>query len=443
MKKLFFLVLLSFNSIQHTYAQKADNQIANLINEENWFELIDEYPQLKDSMQSPFMKLVAETMIDIHTNRTADAVKNIDLMFNKYQSDLGQSIIGFIALRTQLLVKLGRYAEAADFLRNALDRFKSQGVTKGLESMENYWMSINSVRSYLPMSISRPDADSQVKFALQEWHTKKIEPWMKSRTKKMPEYNSLAIMVPVAFHGENMQFVFDTGAGATFLTEKFARDKGLPLVGDSITLNGTQKGLRTYIDSLQIGDITVHNIIAYVGLDDNNKIFDLIGFDAALGRDVMSAIGEIQISMSDSTLRFPIHSSAMPPSGINLLDNAFVKTGYSEDRLPFLFDTGNSDNVGCYLYSPFYTKYKQFVDANATTDSISGGGYAYAKTKEVKIIPTIQLYVGNKNISFKGAILERNDGLGLNRCYGNIGIAAVLQNKKTIINFKDMFLKFE
>lgn len=393
MKKLFFLVLLSFNSIQHTYAQKADNQIANLINEENWFELIDEYPQLKDSMQSPFMKLVAETMIDIHTNRTADAVKNIDLMFNKYQSDLGQSIIGFIALRTQLLVKLGRYAEAADFLRNALDRFKSQGVTKGLESMENYWMSINSVRSYLPMSISRPDADSQVKFALQEWHTKKIEPWMKSRTKKMPEYNSLAIMVPVAFHGENMQFVFDTGAGATFLTEKFARDKGLPLVGDSITLNGTQKGLRTYIDSLQIGDITVHNIIAYVGLDDNNKIFDLIGFDAALGRDVMSAIGEIQISMSDSTLRFPIHSSAMPPSGINLLDNAFVKTGYSEDRLPFLFDTGNSDNVGCYLYSPFYTKYKQFVDANATTDSISGGGYAYAKTKEVKIIPTIQLYV--------------------------------------------------
>lgn len=443
MKKLFFLVLLSFNSIQHTYAQKADNQIANLINEENWFELIDEYPQLKDSMQSPFMKLVAETMIDIHTNRTADAVKNIDLMFNKYQSDLGQSIIGFIALRTQLLVKLGRYAEAADFLRNALDRFKSQGVTKGLESMENYWMSINSVRSYLPMSISRPDADSQVKFALQEWHTKKIEPWMKSRTKKMPEYNSLAIMVPVAFHGENMQFVFDTGAGATFLTEKFARDKGLPLVGDSITLNGTQKGLRTYIDSLQIGDITVHNIIAYVGLDDNNKIFDLIGFDAALGRDVMSAIGEIQISMSDSTLRFPIHSSAMPPSGINLLDNAFVKTGYSEDRLPFLFDTGNSDNVGCYLYSPFYTKYKQFVDANATTDSISGGGYAYAKTKEVKIIPTIQLYVGNKKISFKGAILERNDGLGLNRCYGNIGIAAVLQNKKTIINFKDMFLKFE
>lgn len=443
MKKVILLFMFAFACIQYSNAQEADIQIANLINDENWFELIEEYPQLKDSVESPFMKVLAETMIDIHTNKTADAVKNIDLMFNKYQSDLGQSILSFVALRAQLLVKLGRYAEAADFLRNALDQFKSQGVTKGLESMERYWKSINSIRSYPSMSISRPDVDSQVKFALQEWHTKKIEPWMKSRKEKVPEYKPLAIIVPAELHGDKVQFVFDTGAGATFLTEKFARSKGLKLIGDSVTMNGTQKGLRTYIDSLQIGNITIHNIIAYVGLDDNNKIFDLIGFDAALGRDVMSAIGEIQISMSDSTLRFPIHSGAVPQSGINLLDNAFVKAVYSGDRLPFLFDSGNSDNGGCYLYNPFYIKYKEFVDANAITDSISGGGYAYAKTKEVNIIPTIQLCIDNKNISFKGAILERNDELGLNHCYGNIGIAAVLQNKKTIINFKDMFLKFE
>ncbi len=443
MRKVCFLLLFAFTCIQYTSGQEADNHIANLINEEKWFELMHDYPQLKDSMQSPFMGVLAETMIDIHTNRTADAVKNIDLMFNNYQSDLGQSIFSFIALRAQLLVKLGRYADAADFLRGALDQFKNQGVTKGLESMERYWKSINSIRSYPPMSISRPAVDYHMKFTLQELHPNQIEPWMKSRKEKTPEYKPLAIMVPAVLHGEKAQFVFDTGAGATFLTEKFARSKGLALIGDSITMNGTQKGLRTCIDSLQIGDITIRNIIAYVGLDDNNKIFDLIGLDAILGRDVMAAIGEIQINMSDSTLVFPVQSTEMPQSGSNMLDNAFVKANYSGNQLPFLFDTGNSDNTDCNLYTPFYKRYEQFVNANASTDSISGGGYAYAKTKEVKIIPNINLSIDNHIIRFKAGILEPDDEQGLYNCYGNIGIAAVLQNKKTIINFKDMFLKFE
>ncbi len=443
MKKVLFLLLLAFACIQNICAQGADNRVADAINNEDWFGLIDEYPLLKDSLQSPFIRLLAETMIDIHTNKTADAVKNLDLLLDKHQSDLGKGILSFVALRAQLLAKSGRYADAADFLSGVLDQLKSQGAAQGFEGMERFWHSINSIRSYPPMSVSRPDADSQTRFALQEWHTAHIEPWMKSRTEKTPGYKPLAIMVPAVLHGEKVRFVFDTGAGATFLTEKFARSKGLPLIGDSITMNENQKGLRTYIDSLQIGGITIRNIIAYVGLDGNNKIFDLIGFDAALGRDVMSAIGEIQINMPDSTLVFPVQCTEMPPSGQNLLDNAFVKADYSGDRLPFLFDTGNSDNTCCNLYTPFYKRYGQFVDANAATDTISEGRYAYATTKEVKTLPNVNLSIDNHIIRFDAGILGSDDELGLHNCYGNIGIAAVLQNKKTIINFKDMFLKFE
>lgn len=41
------------------------------------------------------------------------------------------------------------------------------------------------------------------------------------------------------------------------------------------------------------------------------------------------------------------------------------------------------------------------------------------------------------------AIVDPESVLADDHCYGNIGIAAVLQHRKTIINFRDMFVKFE
>ena len=41
------------------------------------------------------------------------------------------------------------------------------------------------------------------------------------------------------------------------------------------------------------------------------------------------------------------------------------------------------------------------------------------------------------------AVVDPESPLADDHCHGNIGIAAVLQHRKTIINFRDMFVKFE
>ena len=86
----------------------------------------------------------------------------------------------------------------------------------------------------------------------------------------------------------------------SFVSEKFVREKGLPLIGDTVVYTGKSKGLRTVIDSLQIGEITVRNIVAGVGLEEESELFDLVGIGPILGRDVIAAIGETQICMDDS-----------------------------------------------------------------------------------------------------------------------------------------------
>ena len=51
--------------------------------------------------------------------------------------------------------------------------------------------------------------------------------------------------------------------------------------------------------------------------------------------------------------------------------------------------------------------------------------------------------IGNMPIQLVEAVVDEESALADEHCHGNIGIAAVLQHRMTIINFRDIFVKFE
>ena len=443
MARTIMILLLSLFSSQMISAQQSDQRIGELINTENWFALDKEYPILKDSMQVPFLKVVAEAMIARNFNQKERALECLNELLSNYQSDLGAGMFNVIILRAQLLEEMGRYAEAADFVKNVLDQLKGQGITEGLDAMEYFNQHVNAIREFPELNLSRPNHDVSVPFALKELKPKRIESWMRKKDERNPDAKSILMSVPVTFHGETIPFHFDTGAGMTFVSEKFVREKGLPLLGDSVTYTGNSKGLRTFIDSLQIGEITVRNIIAGVGLDDESEFLDLVGVGPILGRDVIAAIGETQICMNDSTILFPIETSPLPASGRNLLYNSHVEATAAGESLRFLFDTGNASNNACYLYAAYYNTHREAINKVATTDTISGGGYGRAGARGMKVVRPFCLSIGNMPIQLVEAVVDEESTLTDDHCHGNIGIAAVLQHRKTILNFRDMFVKFE
>lgn len=443
MSRIVIIILLSLLSFRTISAQQPDQRIGELINTENWFGLEKEYPILKDSIQVPFLKVVAEAMIARNFNQKERALECLNELLSKYQSDLGGGVFNFIILRAQLLEEMGRYAEAADFIKNVLDQLKGQGVTQGLDAMGYYYQHVNALRELPALSLSRPNHDVSVPFTLKELKPKRIESWMRKKDERNPDAKSVLMSIPVTLHGETIPFHFDTGAGTTFVTEKFVREKGLPLIGDSVIYTGNSKGLRTFIDSLQIGEITVRNIVAGVGLEKESELLDLVGVGPILGRDVISAIGETQICMEDSTMLFPFKTSQLPAYGRNMLYNSHVESTAGGESLRFLFDTGNASNNTCYLYAAYYNSHREIIDKIATTDTISGGGYGIAGAREMKVIRPFSLSIGNMPIKFVEAVVDEESTLTDEHCHGNIGIAAVLQHSKTIINFRDMFVKFE
>ncbi len=443
MSRIVIIILLSLLSFRTISAQQPDQRIGELINTENWFGLDKDYPLLKDSIQAPFLKVVAEAMIARNFNQKERALDCLNELLSNHQSDLGAGVFNFIILRAQLLEEMGRYAEAADFIKNVLDQLKGQGVTQGLDAMGYYYQHVNALRELPALSLSRPNHDVSVPFTLKELKPKRIESWMRKKDERNPDAKSVLMSIPVTLQGETIPFHFDTGAGMTFVTEKFVREKGLPLIGDSVIYTGNSKGLRTFIDSLQIGEITVRNIVAGVGLEKESELLDLVGVGPILGRDVISAIGETQICMKDSTMLFPFKTSQLPAYGRNMLYNSHVEATAGGESLRFLFDTGNASNNTCYLYAAYYNSHREIIDKIATTDTISGGGYGIAGAMEMKVIRPFSLSIGNMPIQLVEAVVDLESTLADEHCHGNIGIAAVLQHSKTIINFRDMFVKFE
>ena len=437
------IILLSLFSSLVISAQQPDQRIGELVNTEDWFRLDKEYPILKDSVQTPFLRVVAEAMIARNFNKKQRALECLNELLANHQSDLGAGVFNFIILRAQLLEEMGRYAEAADFIKNVLDQLKGQGVTQGLDAMEYYYQHVNVLRELPALSLSRPNHDVSVPFTLKELKPKRIESWMRKKDERNLDAKSVLMSIPVTLHGETIPFHFDTGAGTTFVTEKFVREKGLPLIGDTMTYTGNSKGLRTFIDSLQIGEITVRNIVAGVGFEKESELLDLVGVGPILGRDVITAIGETQICMDDSTMLFPLKTSPLPVYGRNILYNSHVEATADGEKLRFLFDTGNANNNACYLYAAYYNTHRETIDKIATTDTISGGGYGIAGAREMKVIRPFCLSIGNMPIQLVEAVVDEESSLVDDHCHGNIGIAAVLQHRKTILNFRDMFVNFE
>lgn len=418
-------------------AQQADKRVADLVNSEDWFALEQEYPSLKDSIHADFMKLVAEAMIGWKFNQKDDALDAIEELLGKHQREIGsQAATNFAMMRLRLLGEQGRYAEAADGARKMLDQLSSAG-SGGLETLRSMYTQYNSLRGIPAMSVSRPNRDAYVPFTIQGFKSRDREAWM------MPGrmgFQGYLMTVPVTVHGKHLPFIFDTGASSTFIMEKTAKDLGLRILPDTIMLNGNQKGLRAYVDSMQVGEVTVRNMIVYVGLPNALDVV-VSGIDAVLGMDFINAIGETQILFDQWQLKFPYRQTAMPETGRNITNDMLMKATKDGHMLQFTLDTGDTTAE---LYVSYYERFRKEVDAVAVKDRITKGSYGNVSNIETLFLPNgVSFKVGSTPVTIDEIYILPETGNRLHHHDGRMGMDLIRRFRKTTINLHDMFVKFE
>lgn len=434
MKKLLSILVGITLPLLSLSAQEADMKVGELINKSDWFTLDERFSVLRDSIQTPFLKLLAEIMIDNNFNRPDGALQKIGQLLSTHQQDIGSdNVCSFILLASIIDGQCGNYAKAADSLKGFMDQLKQQGATMDFSSFEALYNNYNELREFPAPNISRPNEDVEIPVKIEPVKLLKLIDGEKSR--------GLRINIPVTIHNKQYNFIFDTGAASTYMSEKFAKEVGVKIIKDSLLLNEGMMGegyaMKGYLDSLQIGSIVFRNAMIAIGKP--NAVDSIVQVDAVLGMDFMKLTQEIQIDTKNQKIIFPITTTSLPGTGRNLLltnENKLILKAYSNnDRLLFFFDTGNNNADLFYCY---YNKYKKEIDLVAKKDSVTGGGFGFIRTKEILRMPSVQFNVGKSSVDMKEIRIHPVAENDQTQEDGNLGMDLVKLFDKTIINLKDM-----
>ena len=409
-------------------AQEADEKIGNLINQTDWFALADEYPKLKDEVQSEMLKHLSEAMIGFYFNQPQNAIQAIDWLVVNAQKELGfSSTSNLVLIKSIMLFEQGFYAEGADNLSSFLAQTSEHIDPKDFPAHNMLLEMCDKIRNEARPEVIRPNKDVEIPISIEK------------------SVRGQLIYVPVNINGNEHKFIFDTGASSTFVSERFANEVGLRVTDESFNINGVESGSgkRGTIDSILIGDIIFKNPLILIGMP-NETTDTIVQIDAVLGLDFIKRIVETQIYPEEKKIVFPLKKTELPLFGRNLLVanmQPYLKAYSKTDTLILHFDTAGETTD---LSNVYYKKHKEELDKIGNRKTVRRGGYGGIKYIDSYQIPKFSLTVGDFNFELTAVdVLFENPFTFLSGADGSLGTDFITSFKKVIINFDEMFVKVE
>ena len=415
-------------------AQTADMRVGELLNGGDWFALEAEYPALRDSIQTPLLRLMAEALLGHYFNRPDETVACTDSLLRNHQAELGLgNITSMLFVKAAAEVKRGNHGEAADMLSDFAAQLRAQGVEMDYTTIDQVAQHYGKFRTCPPMSVVWSANDAVIAMTNDSIVLK-----IKNDTVR----RGTVMRVPVMVGGKEHKAIFDTGAGSTFMSAEFAERVGVRVVADSLMIQGGSMvyGQVGVADSMRIGGITVRNIPVTINPDTTlNRVEDI---DFLIGADIMALLGEVQIFPHDGRIVVPARPTPKPVSGSNMyIDNMapIVKGGSGGKTYGFFLDTGNGTAA---LSRSFYERNKTEIDMKARRVKRLTGGIGAVEERDVLILPAWNISLGGRDVELRDVVVSLEDSRLVPHA-GNIGMAVINQFDKVTVNFKDCFVVFE
>ena len=103
-------------------AQSGSEEIAALIERNDWFALERKLPSLRKTA-SPVLRRLAGTLTDIFFNRDESALAGIDTLIGNHRQEIGLSTTAsLVYFRSEILGRRGEYGRGADLLAGFFDK---------------------------------------------------------------------------------------------------------------------------------------------------------------------------------------------------------------------------------------------------------------------------------------------------------------------------------
>lgn len=256
------------------------------------------------------------------------------------------------------------------------------------------------------------------------------------------------VTTSVIANGTTSEFVFDTGAGISCITESLAKKMGINILPDNNTFVESFTGQKNKVligiaPEIKLGELTIHNTIFLVYPDSAftfaNGAYVINGI---IGFPVAKELGTIIIEKDK--LSFSKNGKSYNQEKNFFVDQlrAIVMVTYKGKTYPYNFDSGAKISE---FNKSFHEAYKTYLDKNGnieTTKSSGAGGQEV--TSEVLVLKDEELLIDKTIIKMQKIKVDLNSfGIYGKVNYGNIGQDVIGQFKKVTLSFDHNYIKLE
>jgi len=246
--------------------------------------------------------------------------------------------------------------------------------------------------------------------------------------------------IDVNLNSHVRDYAYDTGANYSILMASEAREVGLEIIEagfDVGTATGKKlKGDLAVADSLIIGSMFLRNVVFLV-FPDNALTFPG-GFQlrGIIGFPVLEAMGELRFQ--DDTIFIPEKVPERRIMNLALDDlTPLITFAFTSDTLLGRLDTGATETV---FYEPFYRTYFSGMIDSSRIDTTRYGGVGGVVSYPVYRLENIQIGIAGETVMLDSTFAHTT-GLGSTAesyLYANIGLDAIQNFDRYILNFRDM-----
>ncbi|QED36593.1 hypothetical protein FK178_02185 [Antarcticibacterium arcticum] len=397
-------------------------RIDSLIDQKDFFTAREEYRQNRKSL-STFQLLSTGVFLDNAFNRPNISAGKAEKIFRDHRNDLDDTL----AMRIKSIA-LNNYIRLYDYKR-------AKETTEDLLSNYGKVMTAQKIKDHQNMLII--------------WKALQDQPKQEVR---IPREVNLAIQRDLAglktLEIKNgplgANFVFDTGANFSTITESMASTFGLKILEGTFevkSITGDKVISRVAVaPELKLGTISIKNAVFLIFPDEalafpqiNYQIFGIIGFP------VIEALNEIQITTDD---RFIVPKTPSRSIEANLALDFLTPLIYLADQYGkgiYTFDTGADKTM---LYSTYFDRFL-INDTLSGQEVVHRFGGAGGETLKKGYFTSFSPRVHGHTIKIDSVTVFSEKIDPDNPYLGNIGQDFIAKFSKMTINFDQMFVRFD
>ena len=260
------------------------------------------------------------------------------------------------------------------------------------------------------------------------------------------EVSDTGVLLPLTVNGKRVQWLVDTGANVTMVSDAEAARLGLAILdsaGQAADLAGGTTSVRTAIaPRVVIGRTQIEDVPFLVMPADQMPWKELPpGKQGILGLPVAIALDTLRWTRSGMchTGSAATPGSASPARANLTYDRLHVITNveFEGKSLEFILDTGNQ--AGTQLWEHFGTDFEPLVKERGHKGTARVTQIGGANDRDIVVIPDMRLKVGGKDTDLKqGRLFSRP--VGDDRFHGLLGMDILSQGDDVTIDFRTMRL---